>query len=453
MSHEHLLFPTTNLQTVREQGEFMLARGKGVYVYDDDGKEYLEGLSGLWCTALGYGNEELVETAAEQMRTFSYGHMFGGKCHHPGMDLADRLAGMVPVPDAVCFFGNSGSDANDTQVKLLRYYFNAIGKPEKCKIIARDRGYHGVTVASAALTGLPPMHAHFDLPLDALHVLRTDCPHFYREGRPGETEDEFAARLADKLEQLILREGPDTVAAFIAEPVNGAGGVVVPPAGYFPRVQEILRRYDILFLADEVITGFGRTGARFGSDTFDLQPQMMTLAKALSSAYMPISAAVIPGFMHEAIREQSGKVGVFGHGYTYSGHPVAAAVALKALEIYERERIYERAATLGDYLQRRLQAFSDHPLVGEVRGIGMIGAVELVADKPSRRPFEGGAVGQYCVRRAQEHGLICRPLGNSVAFCPPLIITEQQIDQLAERFAKALDDTLDHVSREGLIAA
>ena len=407
----HILFPNTNLKTVREQGEFVLSRGRGVYVYDQYGREYIEGLSGLWCTALGYGNEEIAETAAEQMRTFSYGHMFGGKCHQPGIALADKLAEMVPIDNARVFFGNSGSDANDTHLKLLRYYYNAIGKPEKRKIITRDRAYHGVTIAAAALTGLPPYHTHFDLPFDALGILRVDCPHYYRNAEPGESETDFADRLAADLERLIIEERPETIGAFIAEPINGAGGVVVPPIGYFERIQSILARHDILFLDDEVITGFGRTGNRFGTDTFNLKPQMMTLAKALSSAYVPISASVIPGFMHEAIIEQSDQVGVFGHGYTYSGHPVAAAVALKVLEIYERDNIFAHAATVGDYLQYKLRKFNDHPLVGEVRGVGLIAAVELVANKSSGQAFAGGAVGKYCNDRCQTNGLIIRALG------------------------------------------
>lgn len=448
-----ILFPTSNLKDVRDNGEFILNSGKGIYVYDEAGKEYIEGLAGLWCTSLGYGNEELAETAAEQMRTFSYGHMFGGKCHHPGLVLADKLAQIVPIDDARIFFGNSGSDANDSHLKLLRYYFNAIGKPEKRKIISRDRAYHGVTIAAASLTGLQTTHAHFDLPFDALGVLRTDCPHYYRNAEPGESESQFVDRLAANLERLIIDEGPDTIAAFIAEPVNGAGGVVVPPEGYFDRVQALLRKYDILFLDDEVITGFGRTGQVFGADTFDLNPQMMTLAKGLSSAYIPISASIIPGSMHDAIVEQSASVGVFGHGYTYSGHPVAAAVAHKVIEIYERDGIYDNAARVGAYFQEKLGEFSDHPLVGEVRGVGLMAAVELVANKSSKQAFADGAVGQYCTARCQDNGLIIRPLGNSIAFCPPLIITELQVDELIQRFSSALDATTAYVDSEELQVA
>ncbi len=445
----HMIYPTTNLKATEQ---LIIARAQGIYVYDNLGRQYLEGMSGLWCTALGYGNEEVVEAAAQQMRTLSYSHLFGGKTHPAAMALADTLAAMVPVNNARVFLGNSGSDANDTLVKLLRYYFSAIGKPEKFKIIARERGYHGVTVAAASLTGLTPNHTHFNLPFEALGVLRTGAPHFYRDGLPGESEEQFASRRAQELEALILAEGPETIAAFIAEPVNGAGGVIVPPAGYFEKIQAVLRKYDILFWDDEVICGFGRTGADFGATTFGLQPQLMSLAKALSSAYLPVSAAIVTGGIYEALVEPSAAVGVFGHGYTYGGHPVACAVASKVLEIYERDQLFTYAAKMGAYLQQKLQHFTSHPLVGEVRGVGMIAALELVANRETRQAFVGNAVGGYCALRAQEHGLIVRAMGgNSIALCPPLIITRPQLDELCEKLGKALDDTLQYVQREGLL--
>lgn len=447
-----IIYPTTNLKVTET---LTIERGDGAYVYDSEGNQYLEGLAGLWCTSLGYNNRELIDTAAEQMGKLAYSHMFGGKTHQVGMDLADKLSAMVPVENAKVFFGNSGSDANDTHVKMLRYYFNAIGKPEKFKIIARERSYHGVTVAAASLTGLPPNHTHFDLPFDALGVLRTDAPHYFRNALPGESEAQFVDRIVDNLEQLILAEGAETIAAFIAEPITGASGVIVPPEGYYEKVQAVLNKYDILFWADEVITGFGRTGNDFGCTTVGIEkPAMMTLAKQLSSAYMPISASVIRGDMYEAMIAPSAKVGVFGHGYTYSGHPVAAAVALKTLEIYERDNIFGRAAELGQYLQKRLREYLQHPLVGEVRGAGMIAAVELVSDKQTGAGFDGGAVGAYAMQACQNHGMITRAVaGNSLAFCPPLIVTEAQIDELIEKLGKALDDTLDFVTREGLIPA
>jgi len=446
-----IIHPTSNLKEVKEQGTFMLSRGKGVYVYDEHGKEYIEGLSGLWCTSLGYGNEELAEAAAEQMRTFSYAHMFGGKTHQPGIQLAEKIAEMVPIDDARVFFGNSGSDANDSHIKMLRYYYNAIGKPEKRKIISRDRAYHGSTICAASLTGIPTIHAHFDLPFEALGIIRTDCPDYYRNALPGESEEEYATRLADNLEELILKEGPETIGVFIAEPINGAGGVVIPPDTYFSKMQTILDKYNILFIDDEVICGFGRTGNVFGADTFGMKPQMMTLAKALSSAYMPISACVLPGFMHDAMLEPSAQAGVFGHGYTYSGHPVSCAVALKVLEIYKRDGLFEHAAGVGEHMRKSLNEFADHPLVGEVRGVGLIAGVEMVADKATKQAFKGGRVGAHCARSCQENGLIIRALGNTIAFCPPLIITEAQVDEMITRFAKSMDETLDLVTREKLM--
>ena len=445
-----LLYPTTNLKVLEQ---LVIARGAGVHVWDHHGKQYLEGMAGLWCTALGYGNEELIEAASAQMRQLAYSHLFGGKSHPAAIELAERLAAMVPIKNAHVFFGLSGSDANDTLWKLLRYYFNAIGQPARRKIIVRDRAYHGVTVASAAMTGLPSNHAHFDLPFSALGIIRTDATHFYRQGLPGETEADFATRLATNLEQLILREGPETIAAFLAEPVSGAGGVVLPPATYWEKVQAVLRRYDILLIADEVITGFGRTGRDFGATTYAIRPDMMTVAKALSSAYVPISAAIVRGDMYDALVEPSAKVGMFGHGYTYSGHPVGCAVALKALEIYARDRIFEQAARVGEYLQRRLRTLADHPLVGEVRGIGLLAAVELVADKAARTAFVGGRVGLFAQNCALEHGLILRVVaGSSLAICPPLIITEAQVDELVEKLGRALDGTLAFVDQERLRA-
>ena len=444
-----VIYPVTNLKSVEQ---INIVRGKGVYVYDDTGNQYLEGLSGLWCSALGYGNEELIEAISSQLHTLSYSHLFGGRTHPVVMELADRLAAMVPVKDARVFFSNSGSEANDSQIKMLRYYANAIGKPEKKKIIALERGYHGVTVAAAALTGLPVMHSHFDLPVDALGILRADCPHYFRGRVDAETEEEFVERLLKNLQQLIHDEGADTIVAFVAEPLMGAGGVIVSPQGYLPQVQSLLNENDIFLWADEVICGFGRTGNDFGSTTMGIQPDIMSLAKQLSSAYVPISAAVIPGAMYEAMIDQSAEVGVFGHGYTYTGHPVACAAALKALEIYERDGLFAKAAKQGAYLQSRLQEFASHELVGEVRGKGLIGAVELVADKGTGQAFADGKVGAFAQRACQDEGLLLRAVaGNSVAFCPPLIIEEAQIDEMIEKFARALDASLEFARQEKLI--
>ena len=438
----HIIYPSTNFKNIET---LTIERGDGIYVYDNQGKQYIEGLAGLWCTALGYNNRELIETTVEQMSQLTFSHMFGGKTHQVAIDLVDKLADMVPMDNAKVFLGNSGSDANDTHIKMLRYYFNVIGQPQKYKIIARERSYHGVTVASAALTGLPLNHAHFDLPFEALGILRTDAPHYYRGAKPGETEIEFVDRIVGNLEQLILHEGPDTIAAFIAEPVTGVSGVIVPPESYYQKVQAILDQYGILFWADEVITGFGRTGNDFGCTTMGIKnPKLMTLAKQLSSAYIPISAAVITNEHYQAMIEPSAQVGVFGHGYTYSGHPVACAVALKTLEIYQRDQLFEHAAQVGDYMQRQLRTLVDHPLVGEVRGTGLIAAIEMVADKKTGQPFKDGAVGAFAQQACQNHGLIIRIVaGSSIAFCPPLIITTEQIDEMMIIVKQALDETLE----------
>jgi 4-aminobutyrate--pyruvate transaminase len=314
------------------------------------------------------------------------------------------------------------------------------------------KGYHGVTVASASLTGLPNNHRDFDLPI--ANITHTACPHFYRFGEAGETEEAFATRMAETLEAKILEEGPDTVAAFIAEPIMGAGGVLLPPATYFEKVQAVLKKYDVLFIDDEVICGFARTGNMFGAETFDMQPNTMSVAKALSSAYLPIAACVFDEGIYQALEDQSRKIGTFAHGYTYSGHPACAAVALKTLELMEKRNVLSHVRDVTPTFQRRLKAFADHPLVGEARGIGLIGAVELVADKKTKRSFDvSKAVGPTLVAKAQEHGVILRAIGDGVAFCPPLIITEAQIDELFDRFAKALDETEAWVHRENLRAA
>ena len=444
-----LLYPTTNLTQVEQLN---IVRGEGIYVYDDKGNRYLEGLSALWCAALGYGNDELIDAITTQLRTLPYSHMFGGRTHPLAMKLADTLGEMVPVPDAKIFFANSGSEANDSHVKMLHYYFNVTGQPKKKKIIALERSYHGVTMAAAALTGLPVMHTHFDIPVDALGILRASTPHYYHGQQDGESETNFVERLVQELEQLIEKEGAETIAAFIAEPIGGAAGVVVAPDSYYPAVQNLLRKHDILFWADEVICGFGRTGNDFGSTTMGIKPELMSLAKQLSAAYIPVSAAIIPGFMYEAMREPSNQLGIFGHGYTYTGHPVAAAAALKAIEIYQRENLFEHAAKMGDYMQSRLQEFSEHPLVGEVRGKGLIAAVELVANKERREGFADGKVGAMTKQFCQDQGLLIRAVsGNCLAFCPPLIINDEQIDEMIFMFEAALKQTLDYVHKHNLL--
>jgi len=442
----NMLHPYTHLRRHEAQGPLVITRGKGVYVYDDKGKEYIEALAGLWCVSLGFSEQRLADAAAKQMSTLPYYHTFASKSHDIGVELAEKLLGMMPVPMSKVFFSNSGSEANDTAMKMVWYYRNALGQHRKKKIISRIRGYHGVTVATASLTGLPDNHRDFDLPI--ANVRHADCPHHYRYGKAGETEEQFATRLAESLESQILREDPETVAAFIAEPVQGAGGVIVPPATYFPKIQAVLKKYDVLLIADEVICGFGRTANMFGTETFGLEPDIITVAKALSSGYVPISATVINDKLYQAFLNQSDKIGQFAHGYTYSNHPVPAAVALETLKIYEERSILDHVRSIAPGFQASLRQFADRPFVGEVRGVGLIGAIELVTDKATRVPFDRKlGVGAVVAKACQEQGLIIRALGDTIGFCPPLIITEAELKEVFARFDRALTAAMPEVER------
>jgi 4-aminobutyrate--pyruvate transaminase len=447
---ETLVHPYINLANFRAAGPLIIERGQGIYVYDIDGKPYIEGMAGLWCTALGYGNEELVEAAAAQMRKLPFAHLFTGKSHDPAIELAEKLKEIAPVPISKVFFCNSGSEANDSQVKLAWYFNNALGRPRKKKIISRAKAYHGVTVVAASLTGLSANHRDFDVPLPGF--LHAACPHHYRFAHEGESEEQYAARLAEELDALIVKEGPETVAAFIAEPVMGAGGVIVPPKTYFEKIMPVCAKHDVSMISDEVICGFGRLGTTFGCAKLGFKPHAISIAKALSSGYLPIAGVMLPETMYQALLAESKKIGVFGHGFTYGGHPVAAAVALKAIEIYTRDRVFEKAAEMAPIFQARLAAFNVHPLVGEARGLGLIGGVELVADKRSKRSFvPQHGVGARAVQFAEAEGLIVRSvLGDVVTLCPPLVISAAEIDELFNRLARALDKTLDWVSRERL---
>ena len=446
---ETLVHPYTNLATLRDTGPLVFERGSGVRLYDTEGKDYIEGLAGLWCTSLGYGNEELVEAAQQQMRKLPFTHLFAGKSHDPAIELAERLKEIAPVPISKVFFCSSGSEANDTQIKLVWYYNNALGRPKKKKIISRLKGYHGVTIASASLTGLPNNHLDFDLPI--ANILHTSCPHHYRFGLPGESEVDFASRLAAELEAMIVQEGPETVAAFIAEPVMGAGGVIVPPSTYYEKIQEVLAKYDVLLIADEVICGFGRLGAMFGSTVMGMRPDTISVAKAITSAYLPLGAVMIPETMYQAMLDESRKIGTFAHGFTYSGHPVAAAVANKTLEIYARDDIVGRVRQLIPQFWRRLDALRDHPLVGEVRGVGLVAGLELVADKANQRAFlPKQTVGAEVAAAAQREGLLVRNLGDTIALCPPLIISPSEIDELMDKLTRALDRTEAWANANGL---
>jgi 4-aminobutyrate--pyruvate transaminase len=446
-----LLHPFTNLTVLRQTGPLVLEKGRGVFVYDGNGKDYLEAMGGLWCTALGWGEEELVQAAAEQMRKLAFSHIFGGKSHEPAIALAEKLKEMAPMPVGKVFFANSGSEANDSQIKLMWYAANARGQKGRKKIIARNKAYHGVTLASASLTGLDAFHKSFDLPFD--FTVRVPEAHYYRGGRDGETEEQYSQRLADELEATILREGAETIAAMFVEPVMGAGGAMVPPRGYFEAVTKVLDKYGIYLVDDEVICGFGRTGNAFGCQTYNYQPDSMSVAKALSSAYLPISAVLLSPELVEIIEEEAIRIGGLWHAFTYSAHPVAAAVALKTLELYERRDTFGHVRKVAPVFLTRLRALRGHPLVGEADGVGLIGAVELVPDKKAKRNFDPGkAVAARCAQICQEEGLIVRALlHDRIALCPPLVINEAEIGELFDRFGRALDRTLDWAKGEGLL--
>ncbi|HEY8288330.1 MAG TPA: aminotransferase [Acetobacteraceae bacterium] len=435
-----IVHPQTNLATHLREGPVVIGSGQGCFVYDDNGTQFLDAAAGLWCASLGYASERLAKVAYEQMRKLGYYHLYRGTTNEGGVDLAEKLLSIAPVPMSKVLFQCSGSEANDTALKLVWYYHAAIGKPEKRKVIGRRMGYHGSTSASISASGKFDMHADFGLPFPGF--LHTEYPHYYRHHEEGESEEQFATRMADALEQLILREGPETCAAFIAEPVMGAGGGLTPPRGYWEKMQAVIRKYDMLFIADEVICGFGRTGNMWGSETYDLQPDMISCAKALSAGMQPISALMINQRVFEAMLDESRKLGNFAHGFTYAGHPVTTAVAMETLRIYDEMDMLGHVRRVGPHMQQALAALSDHPLVGEVRGIGLLTGVELVADKATRAQYDPARkVGPTVERHARKHGLIMRFVGDRIAFSPPLIITEAEIDDVAARTRKALDDT------------
>ena len=393
----------------------------------------------MWCNALGFGNEELVEAAAKQMQKYGYGSLFASKSHEPAIMLSEKLMEMSPFNDGKVFFGSSGGDANDTQYKLFTYLNNALGKPHKKKFLGRKKGYHGITVASGSMTGIPANHKLFDLPISGF--FHTDTPHYYREGLENETEAEFLDRITENLESLIIKEGADNFSAMIAEPFIGAGGVIIPPEGYFPKIQTVLEKYDIHLIDDEVICGFGRTGNCWGYETFSIKPSSMTIAKALSSGYMPISAVIVSEEIFEPIKHASGDVGVFAHGYTYSGHPVSCAVALKTLEIYERTKLFSHVSEVSVHFQSRVAKLSSYDHVGEARGVGLVAGIELVKDKETKENFDPyGKKGMLLADVCQKNGLIVRAIGDVIAICPPLIITESQIDELFDILEASIEE-------------
>jgi len=444
LDKNYLFHPITNLKAHSSEDVLIIDKGEGVYVYDTNGKKYLEGLAGLWCSSLGYGVEELGEAAKEQMNKLGYSSLFASKSHEPAIRLSEKLLELSPFKNGKVFFGNSGSDANDTQLKLYTYMNNALGKDNKKKILSRIKGYHGVTVASASMTGLPAQHKLFDLPTNSFSHAMT--PHFYREGIDGETEDEFVVRLTNNLDQLIQQEGPEDIAAMIAEPLMGAGGVIIPPKGYFQSIQKVLNKYDIPLIDDEVVCAFGRTGNMWGAETFEMTPTSITIAKALSAGFLPISAVIVPDKMYEPIKDASGDIGIFGHGYTYSGHPVSCAVALKTLEIYERDKIFDHVNNISTHFQDRANKLMNLDYVGEVRGIGLICGIEMVSDKASKAMFNPiGSAGKIIAKICQDNGLIVRAIGDVIALCPPLVISHDEIDELFDILEKSIKQSFEYL--------
>jgi 4-aminobutyrate--pyruvate transaminase len=434
----YTLHPLTNLVEHKKNGPLVITRGQGVFIYDEDGKEYLDAGAGLWCVSLGYSEKRLSQAAARQMETLPYSHMFRNMSHDIGIELAEKIISLLPVPMSKVYFNSSGSEANDTADKLVWYYNNALDRPRKKKIISRIKAFHGSSIAAGSLTGIHKSQLDFDLPIP--NIRHTDCPHYPRYAKPGESEEDFATRMVDNLDSLIQNEGPDTVAAFIAEPVMGTGGVVAPPKTYFDKIQAVLRKHDILFIVDEVMCGFGRTGKMFGTETFNLKPDIMTMSKALSASYLPISAVAVSEKLYAAFLRQSEKIGVFGHGYTYTAHPVCAAVALETLNIYEERDILGHIRSIVPRFWARLNRLSEHPLVGEVRGVGLLAGVELMKNKESRENFnpkEG--IGALFVKQCLENGVMLRAIEDAIALSPPLVITAAELDRMFDGIAKAVD--------------
>ena len=437
LSNDHHLAPFSDFKQLKEVGPRIITHAKGVYLWDSEGHKILDGMAGLWCVAIGYGRDELADAASKQMRELPYYNLFFMTAHPPVLELSKVIADIAPEGMNHVFFTGSGSEGNDTMLRMVRHYWAIKGQPNKKVIISRKNGYHGSTVAGASLGGMTYMHEQGDLPIPGI----THIPQPYWFGEGGDmSPEEFGIWAANQLEEKILEIGVDNVGAFIAEPIQGAGGVIVPPETYWPRIKEILVKYDILFVADEVICGFGRTGEWFGSDFYGLKPDMMTIAKGLTSGYIPMGGLIVRDEVVDVLNEG----GDFNHGFTYSGHPVAAAVALENIRILRDEKIIEKVqAETAPYLQKRLRELNDHPLVGEVRGVGMLGAIELVQDKATRKRYEGKGVGMICRQFCFDNGLIMRAVGDTMIISPPLVITRDEIDELVTKARKCLDLTLE----------
>ncbi|CAM2989718.1 MULTISPECIES: aspartate aminotransferase family protein [Pseudomonas] len=436
LSNDHHLAPFSDFKQLKVKGPRIITKAHGVYLWDSEGNKILDGMAGLWCVAIGYGRDELADAAAKQMKELPYYNLFFQTAHPPVLELAKVISEIAPAGMNHVFFTGSGSEGNDTMLRMVRHYWAIKGQPNKKIIISRKNGYHGSTVAGASLGGMTYMHEQGDLPIPGItHIAQ---PYWYGEGGDMSPE-EFGIWAANQLEEKILELGVDNVGAFIAEPIQGAGGVIVPPETYWPRIKEILAKYDILFVADEVICGFGRTGEWFGSDFYDLKPHMMTIAKGLTSGYIPMGGLIVRDDVVAVLNEG----GDFNHGFTYSGHPVAAAVALENIRILRDEKIVNRVhEETAPYLQKRLRELADHPLVGEVRGVGMLGAIELVQDKATRKRYEGRGVGMICRTFCFENGLIMRAVGDTMIISPPLVISKAEIDELVTKARQCLDLTL-----------
>lgn len=442
----HHVHGQTNLRQHQDQGPaVMVTEGHGVYIKTDDGRELIDGFSGLGCTSLGYHNDRLAAAASQQMDTLPFAPTFYGRSHPKVAELAARLTAMAAVPMDRVMFQCSGSEANDAMIKFLWYRNIARGQPERRKLISRWRGYYGNTVATVSLSGQPHMHANFGLPMD--DFLKLSTPNYYHYHRDGESEEEFSARMAQEFEDLVLATGPDSVAAFFAEPMQSGGGAILPPSGYWEAMQAVIRKYDIHFHVDEVVCGFGRTGYRWGAEAFDLKPDSTSCAKALTAAFFPMSALMFKEDFYQDMIRNSDEVGVLGHGFTYSGHPVGAAIALEALDIYEEIDLVGHVRALAPHFLDACRALTDHPLVGDARGIGLFCGIELVKDKKTREQYDPALkVGQRVQDAAHAGGLYLRSIQpDRISFMPPLIIEKSEIDDAVAILRKALDSVWDEI--------
>lgn len=434
--------PFTSINDLKAEGTMMMESGSGVRVRDIHGKEYLDGMAGLWCVNLGYGRKEISEAIARQSEKLSFFHTFNGMSTDVVGECAEALLARAPVPMSRIFFGTSGSDANETQLKIIWVYNNLRGKPEKKKVIARWNAYHGSGVATASLTGLPGMHNLFDLPKGP--ILHVSAPYYYRKAPDGMSEREFSRQRAKELEDVIEREGAHTIAAFFAEAVMGAGGLIPPPEGYFEEIMPILKKNDILLVADEVVSGFGRLGTYWGSQTYGYEPDLITSAKGVTSGYFPMSAVFISPKVWDVLDSGADKIGVFGHGYTYSAHPVGAAAALAALKLIDELKVVENVADVGPYMMQGLRdRLGQHPHVGDIRGQGLMLGIELMQDRETKQilPPEN-RTGRQVLKAAAQRGLITRALGDTLVFAPPLVLTRAEADEIVDKFALAVDDVL-----------